>query len=603
MRQFIQKLFLITAIASAPIIALADEPARRQALFGDVHVHTSLSFDAYIFGVRRTPDDAYRYALGEKIRHINGYDVQLHGGPLDFYAVTDHGEYLGILPELDRPSSPMSRIPYAKDLFSRVMAEIEAAYNRVTSSVKLGIRIPELDNREVVKTTWQEIQASADRFYRPGHFTTFAGYEYTSNPDSQNLHRVVLFSGARRPEMPFGSLDSTNPEDLWAWLDGHREKGIDSIAIPHNSNVSNGMMFQLNDFAGNPITSAYAETRMRNEPIVEMSQIKGTSETHPELSPNDEFGNFEIYEILLGTTRRGKAEGSYVRQALQRGLQIEAQTGVNPYQFGFIGSSDTHNAGSPVEEEHYFGKTGIPDGLPSTRRAMVVAGEENLRGAMSTPFYKWSAAGLAGVWAERNDRADIFAAMRRRETFATSGPRIKVRLFAGYGYSANILSRANFAELAYGGGVPMGSELRVSGNSSPIFLAQAMKDANGAGLQRMQIIRGWAENGVTKEAIFDIACANGAPNPETHRCAPMRDTTDTRTCMVNKRSGAPEMKIAWRDPDYNPARHAFYYVRVLENPTCRWSTWEANREGASVRPGLPLTIQERAWSSPIWIKS
>ena len=603
MANLISRLIITTALTTIPLIAHADEAARRQALFGDVHVHTSLSYDAYIFGVRRTPDDAYRYALGEKIRHANGYDVQLRGGPLDFYAVTDHGEYLGVLPALDNPVSPMSRIEYAKKLFSKVREEIAAAFHILTNSVKNGRRIPELDNREIVKTTWQEIQAAADRFYRPGQFTTFAGYEYTSNPDAQNLHRVVLFSGARRPEQPFGSLDSTNPEDLWAWLDGNREKGIDAIAIPHNMNVSNGLMFQLTDFAGKPISSSYAETRMRNEPIVEMSQIKGTSDTHPDLSPNDEFGNFEIYNVLLGTARIGKTDGSYIRQALQRGLQIEAQTGVNPYQFGLIGSSDTHNAAAPVEEEHYFGKTGAPDGDPLSRRAMVVEGEEKLQGVLATPFYKWSAAGLAGVWAERNDRADIFAAMRRKETFATSGPRIKVRLFAGYGYDANILRRADFAEQAYAKGVPMGGELRAHGNQSPIFLAQAMKDANGAGLQRIQIIRGWVENGVTKEAIFDIACSNGAPNPRTHRCAPVRDNTDTRTCLINKREGAPELKVAWRDPDYNAQRRAFYYVRVLENPTCRWSTWEANRMGRQVRPGLPLTIQERAWSSPIWVKS
>jgi Protein of unknown function (DUF3604) len=589
-----------TAIVSSGI-AHADEADRRVALFGDVHVHTQLSFDSYIFGIRRTPDDAYRYALGESVRHANGYDIALKGGPLDFYAVTDHSEYLGVLPEMDDKSSPMSMIDYAQDMFSSVRDKIAAAFGKVFQSITDGKPIPEMDNKEVVKTTWQELQSTADRFYQPGKFTTFAGFEYTAQPGYGNLHRVVLFRTARRPDLPFSSLDSVNPEKLWDYLDENRTRGIDGIAIPHNSNVSNGLMFQLTDFAGNPISAKYAETRMRNEPIVEMSQVKGTSDTHPSLSPNDEWADYEIYSTLLGTDVIGKTDGSYVRQALQRGLEIEAKTGKNPYKFGLIGSSDTHNAGGPIEEDHYFGKTGFNDGTPEGRRVYAMPGEENLRGAMATPFYKWSAAGLAGVWAERNNREDIFAAMRRKETFATSGPRIKVRLFAGHGYPANIWASASFAKTAYANGVPMGGDLRLNGKGAPTFLAQAMKDPNSAGLQRIQIIRGWVENGATKEQVYDVACAKGVPNPTTHRCPASAETINTKTCKINPAQGAAELKVAWRDPDFSAARRAFYYVRVLENPTCRWSTWEANRLGKKLRPGLPLTIQERGWSSPIWV--
>ena len=584
-----------------PTASNADEADRRQALFGDVHVHTALSFDAYIFGVRRSPDDAYRYALGESIRHANGYDIALKGGPLDFYAVTDHAEYLGVLAEMNDPSSPMSLLEYAKDMFSTVRAKIAAAFGKMGAVMHTGASIPELDNREVVKSAWIELQAAADRFYKPGKFTTFAGYEYTSAPGHGNLHRVVLFRTARRPDMPFSAIDSLNPENLWAYLDANRARGIDGLAIPHNSNVSNGLMFQLTDFAGNPITSTYATTRMRNEPIVEMSQVKGTSDTHPALSPNDEWGDFEIYNTLLGTDIIGKTDGSYIRQALQRGLLIEAKTGVNPYKFGLIGSSDTHNAGGPVEEDHYFGKTGYNDGTPEGRRAVVFPGEEALKGSAATPFYQWSAAGLAGVWAERNNREDIFAAMRRKETFATSGPRIKVRLFAGYNYPAGIFASPGFARIAYAGGVPMGSDLRMDGRGAPTFLAQAVKDVNEAGLQRMQIIRGWTENGEVKEKVFDISCAKGVPDPKTQRCPATVATVDTRTCKTPRSYGAPELKVAWQDPGYDPKRRAFYYVRVLQNPTCRWSTYEANMLGKPVRPGLPLTIQERAWSSPIWV--
>jgi|CXWL01.1.fsa_nt_gi hypothetical protein len=593
------------AVAASAILvsgaAQADEADRRVALFGDVHVHTQLSFDSYIFGIRRTPDDAYRYALGETIRHASGYDIALKGGPLDFYAVTDHAEYLGVLPAMDDKANSMSLISYAQDMFSSAREKIAVAFGKVFQSITAGKAIPEMNNEEVIRSTWADIQAAADRHYRPGKFTTFAGFEYTAQPQYGNLHRVVLFRTARRPDLPYGALDSLNPENLWAWLDANRSKGMDGLSIPHNSNVSNGLMFQLTDFAGNPITSQYAETRMRNEPLVEMTQVKGTSDTHPSLSPNDEWSDFEIYNVLLGTDIVGKTDGSYVRQALQRGLEIEARIGVNPYKFGLIGSSDTHNAGGPVEEDHYFGKTGLNDGTPEGRRTVPSPVDATLKGSSATPFYKWSAAGLAGVWAERNVREDIFAAMRRKETFATSGPRIKVRLFAGHDYPADIWASATFATTAYARGVPMGGDLRLAGRGAPTFLAQAMKDPNSAGLQRMQIIRGWVEKGQTREKVYDIACARGVPDARTHRCPASAENIDTRSCKIDPAQGAGELKVSWRDPDFSAARRAFYYVRVLENPTCRWSTWEANRLGKKPQPILPLTIQERAWSSPLWV--
>lgn len=595
-------LFAGAAMLACSSAAFADEPDRRQALFGDVHVHTGLSFDAYIFGIRRTPDDAYRYALGESVRHASGYDIQLKGGALDFYAVTDHAEYLGVLPAMDDPSTSLSLIDYAKDMFSTARDKIAAAFGKVAGSVQSGQAIAEMDNRDVQKSAWGEMLSAADRYYTPGKFTTFAGYEFTSAPGSGNLHRVVLFKGAVRPNLPFSALDSLNPEKLWEWLDALRGKGIDGIAVPHNSNVSDGRMFQMTDFAGKPIDAAYAETRMRNEPIVEMTQVKGTSDTHPLLSPNDEWADFETYDVLLGTDKRGKTDGSYIRQALQRGLAIEEKIWRNPYQFGLIGSSDTHNAGGPVEEDHYFGKTGLNDGTPAGRRAVNWPGEEKLTGSNATPFYKWSAAGLAGVWAERNNREDIFAAFRRKETFATSGPRIKVRLFAGYDYPSGIFARRDFASLAYGKGVPMGGNLNTGGRGAPTFLAQAIKDANSAGLQRLQIIRGSSEGGQLKEQVYDIACAVGVPDTKTHRCPAFAANIDTKTCRINLRQAAPELKIAWRDPDFDAKRRAFYYVRVLEHPTCRWSTYEANRLGKAPRKELPLTIQERAWSSPIWVR-
>ncbi|TNE33552.1 MAG: DUF3604 domain-containing protein [Alphaproteobacteria bacterium] len=582
----------------------ADTPERRQALFGDVHVHTKYSFDAYIFGIRATPDDAYRYARGETIRHMAGYDIKLKGGALDFYAVTDHSEYIGVLPAMDDPNSPMSLIEYAKDMFSTVREKIAEAFGKVAGSLRDGKPLAEIDNKDVQRATWAEIGASTERYYKPGKFTTFHGYEYTSAPGSQNLHRIVLFRGSNVPKLPFTSLDSNNPEDMWDWLDGLRGKGIEGLAIPHNSNVSNGRMFELSTFSGGPITAEYAAQRMRNEPIVEMTQVKGTSDTHPALSPNDEWADFEIYNTLLGTTVTGKTDGSYVRQALQRGLTLEKQLGVNPFKFGLIGSSDTHNGGGPLDEESYFGKTGALDGTPAGRRAVVYPGDEDLQGTAATPFYEWSAAGLAGVWAEQNNREDIYDAFRRKETFATSGTRMKVRLFAGHGYPADIFGRNDFARLAYRGGVPMGGDLMIAGKGAPTFLAQAIKDPDSAGLERLQVIRGWVDGkGKLQEQVYDIACAMGAPDAKTHRCPATNSGMDTSTCAIPAGYGAAQLTAAWRDPDFDSGRRAFYYLRVLERPTCRWSTWEANRLGKPVRPGLPLTIQERGWSSPIWVGS
>ncbi|WFL76223.1 DUF3604 domain-containing protein [Altererythrobacter arenosus] len=594
------------ALASVALLAAvpagADVPERRQALFGDVHVHTKYSFDAYIFGIRATPDDAYRYARGETIRHMGGYDIKLKGGALDFYAVTDHAEYLGVLPAMDDPNHPLSLVEYARDMFSTAREKIAAAFGKVAGTLRTGEPLAEVYDKDVMRSTWAEIGAATERYYEPGKFTTFHGYEYTSAPGNQNLHRIVLFRGANVPDLPFNSLDSQNPEGLWNWLDSMRARGIEGLAIPHNSNVSNGRMFELTTYSGGPITAEYAAQRMRNEPIVEMSQVKGTSDTHPLLSPNDEWADFEIYNILLGTVEEGQTNGSYVRQALQRGLTLEQQMGVNPYKFGLIGSSDTHNGGGPVDEESYFGKTGALDGLPDGRRAVVWPGEENLQGTAATPFYEWSAAGLAGVWAEQNNREDIYAAMRRKETFATSGTRVKLRLFAGHGYPVDIFNRDDFARLAYRGGVAMGGDLAGHGDGAPTFLAQAMKDPDSAGLERLQLIRGWVDaRGELREQVYDIACAEGTPDRRTHRCPAARARIDTANCAIPTGYGATQLEARWQDPDYDPDRRAFYYLRVLERPTCRWSTWEANRLGKPVRDGLALTIQERGWSSPIWV--
>jgi len=444
--------------------------------------------------------------------------------------------------------------------------------------------------------------ASANRHNDPGNFTAFVAYEYTaSGADSGNLHRNVIFRDDIAPELPFSRLDSSNPEDLWAWMDNNRANGIESLAIPHNSNGSNGSMFMLTDNAGRPIDDAYANLRMRNEPLVEITQVKGTSDTHPALSPNDEWADFEIMPFRIATSLYSEPNGSYVRQAYLNGLKMQAEGGFNPYKLGVIGSSDTHNASYAGDEDDYWSKVGLRDAT-GVLRGSVPLSEPRANGELyaDTYFNTWGAAGLAGVWAEENTRAAIYDAFRRKETFGTSGTRMKVRFFAG-----NDLPELDDEDLigkAYGGGVPMGGDLIANAAGIPSFIAWVAKDPNSASLQRLQIIKGWVEDGEAQEQVFDVACSDGGSvDPTSHRCPDNGAQVNLLDCSISEGLGAAELKARWQDPSYDPDQHAIYYVRALENPTCRWSTWDAIRAGVAPRPDLPATIQERIWSSPIWV--
>lgn len=578
----------------------------RNAYFGDLHVHTRLSFDAYIFNVRATPDDAYRYARGETISHALGYDIRLTDAPLDFLAVTDHAEYIGVLQAMNDPNDPLSRLPYAPDLFSRDVAKITAAFQRIGISIRDGVYVEEMRAPETRAAAWRTIIDSAERNYAPGRLTTFIGYEFTSAPGGRNLHRNVIFSGSRVPDLPFSALESQNPEQLWSWMDAQRSRGMEALAIPHNSNGSDGTMFARTTWAGAPIDAAYAAQRMRNEPLVEVTQVKGTSETHPSLSPNDEWANFEIMETYIGSdTPVTQFDGGYIRRALEQGLLFEETIGANPFEFGFIAASDTHNAGGPIEENHFFGKVGVTDGSAERRGSVPPQGrswDTYEPPATAARFGSWGAAGLTGVWAEQNTRESIFAALRRKETFATTGPRMRVRFFAGYQFPEDILNRSDLTRIAYASGAPMGGQIAARARGTPQFLVWAMRDSHAGWLQRVQIIKGWVENGAMREAVYDVACSDGGVvDPQTHRCPDNNATVDAATCEVSRGRGAVEFRALWRDPDFNPRERAFYYVRVLENPSCRWSTWDAIRNGTAPNPAFPLFIQERAWSSPIWI--
>ena len=530
----------------------------RNAYFGDTHVHTNLSFDAYLMGTRRTPDEAYEFAKGAAIEHASGFMMQMKK-PLDFLAVADHAFYLGMMRELARDEGPYADHPLSDAVAGATSAEgSTAGFQAILGHLQnRNPEVPDdLDNRDIRRSAWQEVIEAAQRHNDPGNFTAFIAYEYTSSgPDSQNLHRNVIFRGDKVPSIPYSRLDSLNPEDLWAWMDTNREQGIESLAIPHNSNGSDGWMFETNYFQSTkPIDAAYGELRMRNEPLVENSQVKGTSDTHPLLSPNDEWADFELMELRIASTLSSKPEGSYVRNAFLNGMRIEQETGVNPYKFGVIAASDTHNAAGSFEEDNYWSKTGLMDISPASRGSVPLpdSSPDNLQYANGASSM-WGASGLAGVWAESNTRDALFDAFRRKETFATSGPHIRVRFFGGTDLADHLDDASNVITNAYAHGVPMGGNINGPSAEAPSFYLWAMKDPDTERLQRVQVIKGWIEDGEHKEAVFDVACSDGgAVDPQSHRCPDNGARVDITTCATTPGKGAVELSGTWTDPDFNP---------------------------------------------------
>ena len=625
----------------------------RNPYYGDLHVHTKYSFDAYVFGVTASPDDAYRYAKGAAVKHPLGYEMKLQE-PLDFYAVTDHGFYMGMIQAYADTSTDISQNDFAEPFHNlnrldNLTVESAGERSNIFSSV-LGATIikPYPDwhpnllkayfsrntqgalrsfDYDIHKSAWADVARSANEHNDPGNFTTFIGYEFTTSTDIEggNLHRNVIFESSKASIRPWTRIDSINPEDLWTWQDRLREKGVDTISMPHNSNGSNGQMFEMESFKGNALDVEYAEKRMRNEPLVEITQVKGTSETHPLLSPDDEWADFEIMDVRVGSRppTYSKPSGSYVREAYLNGLTLEFTKQVNPYKFGLIGSSDTHVVASSLDESNYWSKVGLLDGDPENRGSVplkeenVARLEEYMRAFnqpistvtleqgeyANTGFTQWGASGLAAAWAEENTRESLFAAFRRKETFATTGPRISVRFFGGYNLSSIDLNSESLVSEAYSKGVTMGADLLNNDDQIPEFIVWALRDMNSAPLQRVQIIKGWIDmnSGRPKEKVFDVACSDGLePDPITNRCPDNGARVNINDCSITSNVGSSELKTVWKDPEFKVDDKAFYYVRVLENPTCRWSTWDAIKSGFKPREGLHETIQERAWSSPIW---
>ena len=472
------------------------------------------------------------------------------------------------------------------------------AFKVLSVGIAKGHPLKELTNPAVVAPVWKRIVAIADKYYQPGKFTTFPAYEWTASPNSKNLHRHIFFLDSKKlPEVPFTALDSSDPRDLWQWMDTQRKAGNEVLAVSHNSNISDGVMFPTEvDHKGRPIDRAWAETRLRNEPLTELKQVKGQSETTPGLSPNDEFAGYEVFVWqILGAKGAPQEYGSYVRQAYRDGVAMEQARGYNPYKFGVVSGSDSHVTVVPYRQDNFFGVHGTVDDTPQKR--LDGAAVLGLNSLWVTP------AGLSAVWAEENTREAIFAGMKRKEAYSTSGVRIPVRFFGGWEYDAALLEQRDWLATAYAQGVPMGADLAAPKGGAPSFAVWAMKDPDSANLDRIQIVKGWSQNGQSFERIFDVAWAGARKlDPETGKLPPIGSTVDLAKGTYTNTIGAAQLMAVWKDPEFDPSLDAFYYARVLEIPTPRWSTIQAAQLGRIPPSGAGFSpvIQERAWSSPIW---
>ncbi|MET0639105.1 MAG: DUF3604 domain-containing protein [Hyphomicrobium sp.] len=581
-------------------------------LFGDTHTHTSFSMDAGAFGARLDPSDAYRFAKGEEITASSGQLAKL-SRPLDFLVVTDHSDNMGFFPQLLAGAPNMLADPTGRRWYDMIQSgkgadaaiEIIVAFSQGTFPPALA----SLPGTEAYRSAWRETIKAAEEANDPGRFTAFIGYEWTSNTGGNNLHRNVIFrDGATRADLvePFTvipPLGSDNPRELWKWMAAYEEKtGGDVLAIAHNGNLSNGRMFPIiESFTGKPIDREYAETRANWERLYEATQIKGDGETHPFLSPNDEFANFERWDkgnLDLSELKKPEMlEFEYARSALKLGLKLEKELGVNPYKFGTIGSTDAHTGLAAVEEDNFFGKTSSSE--PSADRAthpFVKTERATIMG------WETTASGYAAVWAVANTREAIFDAMERRETYATTGPRMIVRLFGGHDFVEADAATRSPAIVGYAKGVPMGADLgKLPAGNAPTFLVAALKDPIGANLDRYQIVKGWVDGeGRAHEKIYDVAWSGDRKPGADGKVPAVGSTVDVPNATWTNTIGAPELIAVWKDPDFDPAQRAFYYGRVLEIPTPRWTAYDAKYFGVKMPGEVPMQMQERAYTSPIW---
>lgn len=579
-----------------------------QVLFGDMHSHTEVSFDAGLIGTILDVDASYRFARGEQVISNTGQPVQLVR-PLDFLFITDHAEFLG-LPLLIRRADPLLlNDPWGSMIYELFQSGLEGRQKALANIIGHGIRGENpLGSNEGASSIWREFVVKADTYYQPGVFSAMTGFEWTASPDGDNLHRVVLLAdGADRTRqiVPFSIFDGERPRDLWKFLaEYEKDTGGRAIAIPHNGNLSNGRMFSETEYDGAPMSREYAELRIRWEPLHEVTQIKGDEESHPLLSPEDEFANFETWDVsnIAGTVPKEEwmLKYEYGRSALKVGLELGAKLGVNPYQFGFTGTTDTHTGLETSREENYFGKYKATEPGPDRHNIPVIPSDDPELQILTS---QESAAGLTGVWARENTREAIFDSLMRKEVYSTTGTRIRVRVFAGWGFEPDDMLQHDFASVGYGGGVPMGGELtNAPEDGAPRFMIRALRDPDGANLDRMQVIKGWLDkDGNSQERIYDVAVSGDRKIGRDGRARQaVGSTVDIDKATYTNAIGASILEAYWEDPDFDPDQNAFYYVRVLQIPTPRWTTYDAAFFDIERPDNVPATVQDRAYTSPIW---
>ena len=603
--------------AKKPYSPYAGEDYPTKVYFGDTHHHTANSGDAFMNGNRLGPEDAYKFALGEEVTSSTGQAVKL-SRPLDFLVISDHVEGLGVMYEIYK-GNPDFMEDETLQRWHKAMKEggkaagdtmNEVVVAQTTGKLPKPVTDPKISGH-IMMSVWEQNVATADKYNKPGHFTAMIGYEWTSVPGGNNLHRNILYRGnaAKAKQMlPFSAWQSEDPEKLWEWMAKYEKKtGGNLLAIPHNGNLSNGRMFEPVDFQGKPLSEDYAKRRARFEVLQEMAQTKGASETHPSMSPNDEFSDYGLAGWEYGNlTMQGEPESPemrpfmYLRGGLLQGLGYQNTLGVNPFKFGFIGGTDVHNSLTAIEDDNFFGKHVNQE--PSAKRWEHVSKE-----GFGKKRYTWQydAAGYAAVWAKENTREALWDAMKRKEVYATSGTRMTVRFFGGWDYEAKDLANRNLAKVGYAKGVPMGGDLSSQKDTSkaPTFLVTAMKDPMGGNLDRIQIIKGWVDaEGKKLEKIYDVAWGNAdTRKPDaTGKLPDVGNTVNIPDATWTNTIGDPDLATVWQDPEFNAKENAFYYARVIEIPTPRWTAYDQKRFGIKMPKEVKLITRERAWSSPIW---
>lgn len=602
--------------AASPLVGKVDAAQPRAAaksayptrlLFGDTHLHTDFSMDAATFGVKLSPEEAYRFALGEEVTASNGLKAKL-AVPLDFLMVSDHSDNLGSILELKAGNPKLLANPLLADWLRILGLSLRKDRLGLEGKQTEQTNPRELDDDAMRSTYWARTIAAAERFNRPGKFTALIGFEWTAQDKGRNLHRVVMFrdGGARTGAIvPYSANLSDDPQDLWKWLGKYEaDSGGKVLAIAHNGNISNGAMFPLEQTEfGKPVTLDYVRQRARWEPAYETTQIKGDGESHPFLSTDDEFAGFETWDKadFAGVPKtNAMLPGEYTREALKRGLELQRRLGVNPYKFGLIGSTDSHTGMSTADDDNFWGKHSAEMEQSPTRWSDAVGG----RGKTVVPGWMMAASGYAAVWARDNSREEVWDAFKRREVYATTGPRMALRFFGGWNYAAADARAGDIARAGYARGVPMGGELnRAAKGQTPRFLIQAMKDPRGATLDRVQIVKGWIDAaGKTHEKVFDVVWSNPAKRKigADGKVPKITGNVDVANASYDNSVGAPVLSAMWADPTFVRGQQAFYYVRVLEIPTPRWTAYDAKKFNVTMAKYVPMITQERAYSSPIW---